>query len=120
MPISVVVADDHTRLRDVLTSMIDMDERFEVVGAASDGREAIECAERLQPDLILLDVSMPRLSGLEALPAIRAASPRSVVFLHTADADAETVSAAERHRARWIEKSTPIDALLERLAGAAG
>ncbi len=118
--ISVVVVDDHDRLREALVFMIGMDDRFAVKAAAQDGYEAIALAEQLQPDVILLDVSMPKLDGIAALPMVRAVSPRSVVFLHTADADGEIVRTAESNGAGWIEKSTPLDVLLERLAAAVG
>lgn len=77
----VLLADDDRDARVLLTSALRRDGRFEVVGEAVDGEEAIHSARDLQPDLVLLDLAMPRLGGLEALPAIREASPESRVVV---------------------------------------
>ncbi|MBI5017210.1 MAG: response regulator transcription factor [Deltaproteobacteria bacterium] len=90
----VVVAEDHTILREGLRAIFAPEPEFEVVGEATDGREAIQRAEELTPDLLLLDLSMPRTSGLDALQAIKRASPATQVLVLTVHKTEEYVSAA--------------------------
>ena len=66
----IVIAEDHTILREGLRSLLS--EEFEVVAEAKDGLDAIQCVERCRPDLILLDLSMPKMSGIELLKELRA------------------------------------------------
>ncbi len=79
----LVIAEDHTILREGLRSLMLAMPDLEVVGEATDGREAVRCAETLQPDLMLLDLSMPRSSGLEALKEIKRVSPATKVLILT-------------------------------------
>jgi DNA-binding NarL/FixJ family response regulator len=83
-PFSVLLCDDSLPMRTALRGLMDIDSRFEVVGEASDGVEAVQRAEELRPDLILLDITMPRMSGIEALPGVVEGSPHSTVVLLTA------------------------------------
>lgn len=80
---SVLVADDTPELRLVVRMLLERAGGFDVVAEASDGHEAIELAERHRPDVVLLDLTMPRLSGADALHRIREVSPRSVVIVLT-------------------------------------
>ncbi len=80
---SVLVVDDAPELRLVVRMLLERAGGFEVVAEASDGQEAIELAEEHHPDVVLLDLTMPRLSGADALPRIREVSPRSVVIVLT-------------------------------------
>ena len=64
---SIVIAEDHTILRDGLRAMLSFYPEFDVVGTAGDGLEAIRRVETLQPDLLLIDLSMPRMSGMDAI-----------------------------------------------------
>ena len=73
--ISIVLADDHTILREGLRALLTADSNFEVVGEARDGREAVRCVERLGPDLLLMDLSMPRMSGMDAIHEIKKRYP---------------------------------------------
>jgi DNA-binding NarL/FixJ family response regulator len=73
--VSVVIADDVAGLRRLLRIALEESRSFEVVGEAADGVEAIMAAEQLMPDLMLLDLSMPRMDGLEALPRLRLVAP---------------------------------------------
>src|SRR5437867_2077692 len=73
--IRVLIADDHRVVREGLTAILRESGDLEVVGEARDGQEAVEKARELQPDVILMDVSMPRMSGVEATRAIKRESP---------------------------------------------
>lgn len=80
--IRVLLVDDVPDIRLMLRLTVDRDERFEVVGEAEDGQEAIELAESLKPDVIILDLAMPKMDGLQAIPRIRKKVPgvRILVF----------------------------------------
>ena len=81
--ISVLVADDHPVVRDGLCTMLELEPDIKVVGRASDGVEAVELARRTHPDVILLDVQMPIMDGIEALRKIRARDPEARVIVLT-------------------------------------
>jgi DNA-binding NarL/FixJ family response regulator len=81
--ITILLADDHAVLRAGLRLLINAQADMRVVGEAADGREALDQAARLQPDLVLLDLSMPAASGLEILPAMRRAAPGARVLVLT-------------------------------------
>ena len=81
--IRVLLADDHAVLRSGLRLLLDAQPDLHVVGEANDGREALALAASLKPDLILLDLTMPGLSGMEALPAIRKAAPETRLLILT-------------------------------------
>ena len=69
--IRVLLADDVPDIRSLLRLAVERDGRFEVVGEASDGVEAVELAKQHQPDLVVLDVAMPKMDGLQAIPKVR-------------------------------------------------
>jgi DNA-binding NarL/FixJ family response regulator len=79
----IVIAEDHTILREGLRALLASQADLEVVGEAGDGREAIRCVEKLSPDLVLLDLSMPRMRGLEAIGEIKRCSPGTRVLTLT-------------------------------------
>ncbi len=81
--ITVVVADDHAVVRAGLRLLLDREHDIRVVAEASDGHEAITVARQSQPDVLLLDISMPRCGGLTALPKIKAASPETRILVLT-------------------------------------
>ena len=83
MPIKVLLADDHTIVRKGIRSLLDAEEDIEVVGEADNGREAMEKAEESQPDLILMDHTMPIMNGLEATRQIRQRHPDIQVLILT-------------------------------------
>jgi two-component system response regulator NreC len=80
---TILLADDHTVLRSGLKLLLEGQQDLRVVGEASSGIEALELAGKLQPDLILLDLSMPGLGGLDALPALRNSAPSARVLILT-------------------------------------
>jgi DNA-binding NarL/FixJ family response regulator len=71
----IVIAEDHTILREGLRALLSIDPELEVVGEAQDGREAIRCCDQLGPDLVLMDLSMPRVHGFEAIKEIKKQHP---------------------------------------------
>lgn len=91
----VLLADDHTLLREGLRRSLE-DAGVEVVGEASDGEEAVLLAGELQPDVVLMDVSMPRLGGVEATREVRTRFPAVEVLILTMHADASVVNDAVR------------------------
>ena len=80
---TIVIAEDHTILREGLCALISSQEDLEVVGQAGDGREAIRQVEGLEPDLILMDLSMPRMSGIEAIREIKKRIPKTKILALT-------------------------------------
>jgi DNA-binding NarL/FixJ family response regulator len=89
--IRVLVVDDHTVVRDGICALLALTEDIEVVGEASDGAEAIRGVEELDPDVVLMDVSMPVMGGLEATRRIRRDFPRSKILVLTQYEDKEYV-----------------------------
>jgi two-component system response regulator DevR len=92
-PIAVLIVDDHDIVRGGLKAAMRSSEDFTVVGEARDGEEAVRQAKALQPDLVVMDVRMPRLSGIEACREIRAETPCNVLIL-TSYGDEKAVMAA--------------------------
>ncbi|MEI2688328.1 MAG: response regulator transcription factor [Anaerolineae bacterium] len=80
-PIRILIADDHAMLRDALTHMLSAYEDIAVVGSAGNGREAVELVRQLQPDVAIVDISMPELNGIDATAEIVAVSPQTKVVI---------------------------------------
>jgi len=119
MAVRILVVDDHPLTRDALASLLAQG-GFQVVGEAANGSEALELAERLQPDLVLLDLSMPGLDGLAVLPRLRAACPRCEVVVLTASGTEENLLAAIRGGAAgYLLKSEPPERIVAFLHGVA-
>jgi DNA-binding NarL/FixJ family response regulator len=113
----VLVVDDHPLTREALSSLL-AQHGFEVVGEAEDGVTAIAAAEELHPDLILLDLSMPGLDGLRALPMLRAAAPECEVVVLTASGTEENLlGAIQAGAAGYLLKSEPPDRIAQFLHG---
>jgi DNA-binding NarL/FixJ family response regulator len=102
----VLIVDDEPAVRRLLDAVFARDNRFEIAGLAVDGHEAIEQTQRLRPDVILLDLVMPVVSGWEALPALVRASPRSMVLVLSAlGADDEAEPTLAIGAFAYLEKS---------------
>jgi DNA-binding NarL/FixJ family response regulator len=116
---SVLIVDDHPLTRDALSALLGA-HGFSIVGAAAGGEEAIDLARRLQPTLVLLDLSMPDVSGLDALPRIRAAAPGCEVVVLTASGTEENLLGAIRGGAAgYLLKSEPPERIAAFLHGVA-
>jgi DNA-binding NarL/FixJ family response regulator len=117
--IRVLLVDDHRLLRESLRRSLD-EEGFEVVGEGTDGEEAIELAAQLVPDVILLDVSMPNMGGVEAAGQIHSAQPAIRIVMLTMHADAEVVADALRAGAcGYLTKDSSTDEIAEAIRLAA-
>jgi DNA-binding NarL/FixJ family response regulator len=89
MSTTILIVDDSAQFRALMREILAQEPAFLVVGEAADGAEALALAQALQPDMVLLDLAMPRVSGLEALPRLKAACPATrviVVTVHVEDA----------------------------------
>ena len=107
MALRIVIVDDHPLTREALSSLLGA-HGFDVVGLASDGTEAIREVGRLQPDLVLLDLSMPGVDGLSALPSLREAAPECEVVVLTASGTEENLLQAIRAGAAgYLLKTEP-------------
>ena len=85
--IRVLIVDDHAVVREGLRTFLELQDGLEVVGDAGDGEEAVEQARRLRPDVILMDLVMPRLDGVQAMRALRTQAPQSRVIVLTSFLD---------------------------------
>lgn len=108
---SILIVDDHAVLRTGIRLMLQSQPDFRIVGEAVDGEAAISLARKLKPDVILLDLSMPRLSGHKALPALRRASPQSKILVLTMHDDKTYLQAAFKGGARGyiVKKAADIE-----------
>jgi DNA-binding NarL/FixJ family response regulator len=113
----VLIVDDHPLTRGALAALLEQ-HGFDVVAQAADGEEAIGRAEELHPELILLDLSMPGMDGLAALPRLRAAAPGCEVVVLTASGTEENLHGAIRGGAAgYLLKSESPDRIVEFLRG---
>ncbi len=118
--LTLLVVDDHPVVRDGIVGMVGSAEGIEVVGEASDGAEAIALAEVLVPDVVLMDLRMPRMDGVAALREFaRRGIPSRVVVLTTFDADADVLPAIAAGATGYLLKDASRDELLAAIRGAA-
>lgn len=109
-PITVMLAEDHTIVREGFRKMLELDAGLQVVGEAEDGRRAVALAKKLRPDVVLMDIAMPLLNGLEATCQIHVAQPATKVLILSAHADDAYVRrATECGAAGFLLKQTSSD-----------
>lgn len=106
-PIRILVVDDHAMLREGVAAMVAMEGDMELAGEASDGVTAIAAFERLRPDIVMLDLQMPRMGGLEVLVALRALDPAArVIVLTTYDGDVQALRALKAGASGYLLKTS--------------
>ena len=115
----IVIVDDHPLTRDALAALLTQ-QGFDVVGEAEDGREALELTGAVQPDLVLLDLTMPGMDGLTALPQIREQAPAcEVVVLTASDSEENLLGAIRAGAAGYLLKTEPPEQIASFLRGVA-
>ena len=119
-PIRVLIADDHPVVRDGLRGMLEAEPDLEVVGEAGDGSEVLALVDALTPDVILMDLRMPGVGGLEAIRALaERGSPARVLVLTTYDSDRDVVPALGAGATGYLLKDAPRPVLLGAIRAAA-
>ena len=112
--IRVVLAEDHVVVRQGLSALLDADGHFQVVGEATTGREAVQMAQQFHPDIILMDIAMPVLNGLEAMRQILSVNPAAKVIILSAHSEDEYIQRAHNAGAAgFIEKQISTKALIK-------
>ena len=113
MPIKIVLVDDHNVVRESLKMLINADTEFQVVGEASDGQAALALVEQLTPDIILLDLMIPKLNGLEVAKRVGKRSPRTkIVILSMHSDEAYVVEAFKSGASAYVLKNASADELM--------
>ena len=113
-PISILVADDHPVLRDGLIAVLSTQSDFEVIGEAGTGEEVVQKAKELQPDIVVLDLEMPVMDGVEALKLMRASRPDIRVIIFTVfDTDERILGAVQAGAKGYLLKGAPRDQLFD-------
>lgn len=120
MPITVLLVDDHTLFRSGIRSLLQRHADFTVLGEASDGIEGIKRAKQLQPDVVLLDLNMPGMSGVETLQLLLQDRPGMAVIMLTVSEEAEDLALALQSGARgYLIKNIDADYLVRAIRRAA-
>ena len=118
--ITLLIVDDHPVVRDGLRGMFTADPRFEVLGEAGDGAEAIAAGEKLRPDVILMDLRMPRTDGVTAIRELaKRGVPARILVLTTYDTDSDVLPAIEAGATGYLLKDSPREELFRAVEAAA-
>lgn len=119
-PIRVLIIDDHSLFRSGIKLVLQRQNDFELVGEAGSGLEGVKDAKRLSPDVVLLDLHMPDMSGLETIPLLKDEAPNAQIVMLTVSEDAEDLLEALRIGARgYLLKNIDTDFLLQSIRRAA-
>jgi DNA-binding NarL/FixJ family response regulator len=113
MPVRVLLADDHRLMREGTAALLGADDRIEIVGLACDGREALALAERRRPDVVLLDLNMPEVDGLEACARLRKHGGPEVLMLTVSEEEPDLYAALRVGAAGYLTKDVPPAELIE-------
>ena len=115
----VLIADDHAVIRKRVRSILEQHPRLEIIGEAVDGLKAIEEAQRLEPDVVVMNVNMPGLNGLEAAREINTKLPQSAIVILSLNADERPIEEAKKIGARaYVAKSKAAEALIKAIEAA--
>ncbi|AFI83293.1 response regulator [Methylophaga nitratireducenticrescens] len=113
-PIRILIIDDHSLFRSGIKLLLQRQKGFEVVGEAGNGLEGVKLAKRLSPDVVLLDLHMPGIGGVETIPLIKEEAPEAQVVMLTVSEDAEDLLDALHNGARgYLLKNIDTDYLLD-------
>ncbi len=119
-PITVLVVDDHTLFRRGIVAVLNGHEELKVIGEATDGLEAIEKAGELKPDVILMDLNMPRCSGLEAIQALQAEMPQvNILVLTVSEMEADLFAAVKFGATGYLLKKAEPEELVRAITAIA-
>ena len=111
-PIRVLLCDDAEGFRALMRVSLAEDPAIEIVGEAADGEAGVDAAAALQPDVVLLDMSMPRMGGLQAIPKMRRRAPRtSIIGLSSLSASRMAAPSKEIGAYTYLEKGTELEAI---------
>lgn len=107
MSVKIILADDHPIVRQGMRSLLELQSDMCVVAEASDGLEAVQLTEKLKPDILVLDLMMPNLNGLEVLKQIKASNPRTrIIVLSMHSADGYVINAMKNGASAYVLKET--------------
>ena len=120
MTVHVLIVDDHPVVREGLRGMLAGETDIEVVGEAGDGKEAIGLARHLLPDVVLMDLRMPGMDGVEATQRIAELNGPAVIVVTTYDTDHDILKAVEAGATGYLLKDTPRSELIRAIRAAAG
>ncbi len=120
MTIRVLIADDHAVVRQGLQMFLSLDDEIEIVGEACDGRQAVELAHELRPDVVLMDLLMPELDGIQAISILRRELPETeIIALTSVLEDSSVVGAVRAGAVGYLLKNTEADELVRAIKAAA-
>lgn len=112
--IRIVIVEDHRLCREGLRLILGGEKRFNIIGEASNGIQAIDVVSDLKPDIVLLDITMPKLSGIEAIPILKQKSPRTKILMLTASKDETKIIKSLKAGARgYLTKNTTTSELIK-------
>jgi two-component system nitrate/nitrite response regulator NarL len=119
-PTTVLIADDHDLFAESLTAFLSTEGSIEVVGRAANGEEALRLADEVDPDVILMDISMPVMDGFEAARTIRGAHPdMCILFLTGSNATADIAAARDAGGSGYVTKDKIASELIDAISAAA-